>query len=146
MLRPFLSWLIMAQKVCKKLVATCSGEPVAKVFVRDDSSGALVENGEINLQDQADAASVGCGVYGIIDRIAKGANVSLASPSNLQFGDYSAANEVYAAESLQAIENLKQQQSNSDEINQAQEDKLASAFSQIEELKAQIEALKKVGE
>ena len=136
----------MAQKVCNKIVATCSGDPIAKVYVRDNSSGALVENGEINLQEQADAASVGCGVYGIIDRIAKGANVSLASPSNLQFGDFSSANEVYAAESLQAIENLKQQQSNSDEVNKAQEDKLASAFSQIEELKAQLESLKKGGE
>lgn len=128
-------WLINHTKPCSV------GSNVMNTYSRDTSTGKLVKTGEVDLEEQANAASVGCGVYGIIDRIQRGSNVDLPTPTDLQYGDMTGASEIYAADSLAAQQKLQSLQKTQNETQEKVDDtatKLEKALSEIEALKAQL--------
>lgn len=123
-------------------VAANAGSKIMMTFTRDTATGRLVKTGEIDLSEQADAAALGCGVYGIIDRIQRGSNVvDLPSPSDGQFADLSGAGEIYAADSLAATKKLQDLQKTQNETAEKVDDtnsKLEQALAEIAALKEQL--------
>lgn len=124
-----------------KRVLSCSGSPIQKTYTMNEKN-ELVETGERNLQEEYDAAAVGSGVYGIIDRIARGAIVELPQYSEGQYLDISGMSDNTAAKSLAAAKNsnefLLQQAEAYKKAQSETDDKLAQALKEIAELKARL--------
>lgn len=129
------------KKVDIHRICSCAGSAVQKIYTMDDKN-QLVESGERNLQEEANASAVGCGVYGIIDRIARGAAVQLPDYSDGQYLDLTGMSDNTAAQALNAAKNSNEfliKQAEATKKAQAEtDDKLAQALKEIAELKAKL--------
>lgn len=123
-------------------VCNHSGVAVQGIFEKVD--GKIQKTGEHNLQDEANAAAVGCGVYGIIDRLTRGAHVDVAPADSLLYGDCTGLSEATTSDALaHAQAKLAEAVKHSEEVSQSVDDKLAKALEEINLLK---EALSKKDE
>lgn len=124
-----------------------SGVAIQPIYEWNADHTHLIKTGEKNLQEEMNAASVGCDVYGIIDRIMKGSMIEPPAPMEGQFLDVSGMSSMTAGEAFAASERLKAYALDlqNKEIEETGKDvdlnqQLNDALAQVEELK------KKLGE
>lgn len=126
-----------------KKAFTHSGKAIVDVHEWDKDGKHLIKTGERNLQEEYNAAAVGTGVYGIIDRILKGSAVEPPAPSEGQYLDISGMSGMTTGEAYRATGRLTQFAIKEEPQEAPSEDvasKLEAALAEISELK------KKLGE